>query len=98
MDGIPRLLSCQKITSRDDNNCVCCLGNAIPKQLVLFPTTNKGLLQSSGCPPPEMDNQDASSPYHEYLSAYDQAGLEQDWLSELSEEWISNGSSEPSEG
>lgn len=44
-----------------------------------------------------MDDQDASTPYHEYLSAYDQAGIDQDWLSDLSEEWISNGSAEPSE-
>ena len=44
-----------------------------------------------------MDDQDTSPPYHEYVSAYDQAGLDQDWLSELSEEWISNGSAEPSE-
>jgi hypothetical protein len=44
-----------------------------------------------------MDDQDASHPYQEYVSAYDQAGLDQDWLSELSEEWISNGSAEPSE-
>lgn len=34
---------------------------------------------------------------HEYVSAYDQAVSGHDWLLELSDEWISNGSGEPSE-
>jgi hypothetical protein len=49
-----------------------------------------------------MDDDDsdnhASPQYQEYVSAYEQAASDHDWLSELSEEWISNGgSSEPSE-
>lgn len=44
-----------------------------------------------------MDDSDASPQIEEYVSAYDQAGSDQDWLRELSEEWISNPSTEPSE-
>jgi len=41
---------------------------------------------------------DSASPMSgEYVSAYDQAALDHDWMSELSEEWISNHSAEPSE-
>jgi len=43
-------------------------------------------------------NNHGSPQYQEYVSAYEQAASDHDWLSELSEEWISNGgSSEPSE-
>jgi hypothetical protein len=45
----------------------------------------------------EMDHQTASPPIHEYVSAYEQAAADHEWLSELSDEWISNASSEPSE-
>lgn len=45
-----------------------------------------------------MDDDNASPQFHEYGSVYDQAASDHDWLSELSEEWISNGgSAEPSE-
>lgn len=44
-----------------------------------------------------MDDDDASPRSLEYVSAYDQEGLDHTWLSELSEEWISNGTGEPSE-
>lgn len=40
------------------------------------------------------NNDDDTSPqFQEYKSAYEQAASDHDWLSELSEEWISNGSS-----
>jgi hypothetical protein len=35
---------------------------------------------------------DASPQSPEYVSAYDQAAFDHDWLSELSDEWISNAS------
>jgi len=44
-----------------------------------------------------MEDADVSPSIDEYVSAYDQAGSDQDWLRELSEEWVSNPSSEPSE-
>jgi hypothetical protein len=44
-----------------------------------------------------MDDSDVSPQLEEYVSAYDQAGSDQDWLRELSDEWISNPSTEPSE-
>lgn len=45
-----------------------------------------------------MSLSNASPSYAEYASAYEQATSDHDWLSELSEEWISNsGSAEPSE-
>ena len=44
-----------------------------------------------------MDEVDTSPPIDEYVSAYDQVTSDYDWQVELSEEWISNGSSEPSE-
>jgi hypothetical protein len=45
-----------------------------------------------------MDDDEGSSPQmHEYVSAYEQAATDHDWLAELSDEWISNASSEPSE-
>ena len=44
-----------------------------------------------------MDDDDTSPQFSEYVSAYDQAGSDHDWLAELSEEWVSNASSEPSE-
>lgn len=44
-----------------------------------------------------MADDSTSSLMHEYVSAYDQAVSGHDWLLELSDEWISNGSGEPSE-
>jgi hypothetical protein len=45
-----------------------------------------------------MSSSNASPSYTEYMSAYEQATSDHDWLAELSEEWISNsGSAEPSE-
>ena len=45
-----------------------------------------------------MSSSNASPSYTEYISAYEQATSDHDWLAELSEEWISNsGSAEPSE-
>src|SRR5277367_353131 len=53
---------------------------------------------SSSPLPFAMSSSNASPSYTEYMSAYDQATSDHDWLAELSEEWISNsGSAEPSE-
>jgi hypothetical protein len=60
---------------------------------VLFSITAMSSSSSSSFSP-----KDASPSYSEFVSAYDQATHDHDWLAELSEEWISNSSSaEPSE-